>query len=424
MATKRKTARAPVDLEVEQVPLTEMSPADYNPRRITRRQMVALTRSLEEFGAVDPIVINADGTIIGGHQRYAAAKELGWDTMPAVRLDLSKDQERVLNLALNRVSGDWHEEKLAEMIADLEAGNLALTGFEDDEIERLVAQAGRHKRTLPDDDAVPPMRPKPKSKRGDLYHLGEHRLLCGDATDPADFERLVQGETVDMVFTDPPYGVAYQTNLAPKEAAMRYRRTDGLTVGGNDELEGEALYAFLMASLGMAKNATKPGGAIYTCSPSGDQLLEFTRAFRDLGIAKQTLVWIKNAFVMGRGDFHYRHEMIHYGIIAYGWTTARGGHRWFGDRREDTVWEIARPDASKEHPTMKPVEMMRRAINLSTARGDTVIDPFAGSGSTLIAAEATGRRCLTMELDPGYTDVVVKRWEDYTGLEAIKESAP
>jgi DNA modification methylase len=260
---------------------------------------------------------------------------------------------------------------------------------------------------------VPDLPHEPSVKTGELFALGQHRLLCGDSTDVADVRRVFgdAGEA-DLLWTDPPYGVAYQTKLSLEEAVARHRRTDGLEVA-NDTLTPEATRALVSASLRWAP--LKAGGAFYVASPSGDMETVFRLALEGAGLQlRQQLVWVKDAFVMGRQDYHWRHE-----TVLYGWRDG-ASHTFHGGRTQDTVWEIPRPRRSENHPTMKPVELVARALRNSSSARDTVYEPFAGSGTTIIAAEQTGRRCVALEIDPRYAQVAIERWETFTGQTAGK----
>jgi site-specific DNA-methyltransferase (adenine-specific) len=268
---------------------------------------------------------------------------------------------------------------------------------------------------LIDPDEAPDLPDEPTVRRGELYALGDHRLLCGDATDAADVRRVFGDTTeADVMWTDPPYGVAYQTKLSTEEAVARHRRTDGLEVT-NDQPED--IPALLAAAFGHAP--LRAGGAFYVASPSsGDVLPVFYAALAGAGMSvRQQLLWIKDVFVMGRHDYHYRHEPI-----LYGWKEG-SAHFFGGGRAQDTVWEIPRPKRSESHPTMKPVELVARALKNSSRPGDLVYEPFAGSGSTIIAAEQTRRRCVALEIDPRYAQVAIERWQAFSGGQAEKLDA-
>jgi DNA modification methylase len=318
------------------------------------------------------------------------------------------DAEEALVLATLDPIGamaDAEANVLAELLAVLEPADDVLKAF----IEELTReQAVESLRPgLVDPDEVPDIPDEPKVRRGELYALGDHRLLCGDATNDADVRRVIGEAThADILWTDPPYGVAYQTKLSTEEAVARRRRTDGLEV--TNDLP-EDIPALLAATFNLAP--LRAGGAFYVASPSSGEVLPvFYAALAQSGMAvREQLIWVKDVFVMGRQDYHWRHEPI-----LYGWKEG-AGHEWHGGRQQDTVWEIPRPRRSESHPTMKPVELVARGLANSSRPGDLVYEPFAGSGRTIIAAEQTGRRCVALEIDPRYAQVAIDRWETFTG---------
>lgn len=396
------------------VKLDDVRPVDWNPRTISEYQLRALQESLSTFGAVEPIVINKDGTLIGGHQRWAAARELGWASLPAVRLDLDDTKVRTLNLALNKISGEWDEDALARVLASITVDPVEIleAGFEEDEVARLMASLNVFP---PTDDPGPGDLPAaPETKMGDLYTLGEHRLLCGDATMDDDVARVLAGDTIDVVWTDPPYGVGYHEGMTLEEAERRNQRKDGKQVPG-DDLKAGALRAMLETAFGLALQHQRNGGAWFVCAPSGPETLTFAEVVGGLDLWRSSIVWVKDQFAFGRTDYHYRHEMLY-----YGWKPG-ARHRWYGGRAQDSVWEIDRPKRSESHPTMKPVELVTRSLGHVTRRGHVVYEPFAGAGSTLIACQEMARAFRGMEIDPGYCDVIVQRWETMTGEKASRE---
>jgi len=402
-------------LEIEQVPVSKLKYAEWNPRTISEHQMKALCRSLGEFGAVDPAVINRDCTIIGGHQRVRAATELGWTHYPCVRLDLPLDKAKALNIALNKIAGEWDEPLLAQLLAEIQASEVEvdLTGFEDDEIARLMASiAAEYPAGI---DEIPELPKKPRTKRGQLWLLGEHRLLAGDATSADDVARLLAGEQAEMVWTDPPYGVAIGDKNRYLNSVARSNRVEENLVG--DTLTQDELLAMLRAAFGHAAAHCARGAAWYVAAPAGPLHLLWGQALNELGIWHQTIQWVKNnaTFSPLGVDYHWQAEPIFYGWLP----GAR--HHYHGGRKQTTVWEIDRPGRSPEHPTMKPVELVARAIQNSTKAGEAVLDPFCGSGTTLCAAEQLGRRCYAMELEPRYVQVVIERWQNLSGRDAVLE---
>jgi DNA modification methylase len=396
------------DLVLDHVPIGELRPDPANPRRISDAELEALTRSVQEFGLVDPIIARRDGLVIGGHQRLLAARRLGMAAVPVVYVDLSDEQARLLGLALNRISGDWDRELLGRLLADLQAipeVDLSLSGFGDDEIAKLLKTIdAREKRnreeTFDIDAAWAEAAAAPGVERGDVWRLGDHRIMCGDSTDGADVDRLVAGETARLMVTDPPYGVAY----AVDGRNTKFKRRPG-PIANDDLGTGQAQFwtdAFRHWPL---------DGDAYVFSPSGPLISTLCASIEATGIThRQWLIWVKDQLVLGRSHYHYRHEHI-----FYGW---KGETSWNRSRKEDSVWEEDRPATSPEHPTIKPLPLCEKAVLNSSKPNDLVVEPFLGSGTTLIAAERTGRRCFGMELDPAYCRVVIARWEAFSGEKA------
>jgi site-specific DNA-methyltransferase (adenine-specific) len=363
--------------------------------------------SLGRFGQQKPIVVQAStGYVVAGNHLLKAARALGWTEIAANIEDLDDASAIAFGLADNRTAelGRYDDALLAAILAEQEAAaNLAATGYDADDVAAILAAAQVD--DTRDADAAPPA-PEPADlyvEPGDLWALGRHRLVCGDATDPAAVARLVGQETVDLLWTDAPYGCAY----TGKTAAALTIANDDLGIEGTRRLVAGALRLVPL----------RPGGAFYLASPAGPGHLAFLLALADADLTvHQTLVWVKNALVLGHSDYSYRHEPI-----IYGWRSG-AAHTFRADRREDSVWEIARPSRSEMHPTMKPVELVERAIRNSCVPGDTVADPFVGSGTTIIAAERTDRRCLAMEIDPRYAQVAIERWGSFTGARPTRLS--
>ena len=370
-----------------------------NARKHSKKNLDAIAASLTKFGQQKPIVITTDGIILAGNGTVEAAKQLGWDTIQTVTAPKEWDAEtaKAYALADNRTAelAEWDDSILAHQLVELDTAgwDIGDLGFE---LPQRVEDGKEEEQDLPD---IPE---QPTTQLGDLYQLGNHRLLCGDALDPHAYTRLVGETKMDLVWTDPPYGVAYVG-----------KTKDALTIQ-NDTLDHGALTDFLRQAFTNIIATTKPGACWYVASPSGDLFQAFSIPLYELKVWRHTLVWVKDTLVMGRADYHYRHESI-----FYGWTPG-GAHQTPPDRKQDTVWEISRPKRNAEHPTMKPIELITRAINNSSLQNETVIDPFGGSGSTLIAAEQTNRNAYLMELDPKYCDVIIKRWENLTGQKATK----
>ena len=405
---RRGPAPEAAELRIEHVAIGKLRPDPFNPRRISEAEMEALVRSIREFGLVDPIIARSeDKTVIGGHQRLIAARRLGLKFVPAIYVDLSSEQAKLLNLALNRISGNWDEELLARLMADLGETpdvDIGLSGFAEDEVAKLLRSLdARGKRDRPEtfdlDDAWEEATTDPGVKRGDIWRLGDHRVMCGDSADTGDVSRLMAGQAATLMVTDPPYGVAYEPERRKRKRPI-----------ANDDLgEGQAEFwtrAFAAWPL---------QGDAYVFSPSGPLIKTLCASIVAAGIEHyQWLIWVKDRLVPGHSHYHYRHEHI-----FYGW---RGKTSWQGSRKENSVWEEERPQASPQHPTMKPVPLCQRAIENSSETGDIVADPFLGSGTTVIAAERTGRRCYGMEIDPRYCRVAIARWEAFSGEKAEKVS--
>jgi site-specific DNA-methyltransferase (adenine-specific) len=386
-------------------PLDDLHQLPGNPRR---GDVDAVARSLERFGQLKPIVARTDGTIIAGNHTFLAARSLGWSELAVVRTDADEATAKAFALADNRTSelGTYDEQALLDLLTEVNAADptlLAAASFAATDLDDLLARLTPPPAPLIDPDHVPPA-PPPFTTTGDLWHLGPHRLLCGDATVAADVERIMAGRMADMVWTDPPYGVAYVGKTA-----------DALTID-NDTVDTDATRALITTAFGVALGRCRPGASWWVAAPPGPTLRVFVDVLDDLDIWHQTIIWVKDRFVMGHGDYHYRHEPV-----LYGWAPG-GPHEATPDRTQDTAWDIARPAASKDHPTMKPVALVERAVVNHTKPGALVLDPFAGSGTTLIAAHQTGRTARLVELDPRYVDVIARRWQEATGVEPVNEA--
>jgi len=392
---------------VVEVPLDRLQVWSENPRRITRERLedlkLALTADPEMLWA-KPLLALPDGTVIWGNMRLLAARDLGWTTIPVLRVDLDRERARVWALRDNRAYGEWDEPALAELLAELAAEgiDLALTGFSGKDLDRILAGLVEEK-DLDEAPALPAG--EPDSQPGQIYELGRHRLRCGDARDPDAIAELTNGVPVSVVLTDPPYGVSYTGKTT---AALRIE---------NDDPEG--LQTLLGAAFVAADVVLEPSGRFYVFAPAGPLGTEFRLAIRDTGWQlHQTLVWVKNSIVLGHCDYHYQHEDLLYGWKPGPGRPGRGRHagsRWFGGNAQSSALFFDRPARSSEHPTMKPVGLLAALLQNSSRRGDVVLDPFAGSGSTLIACEQLGRRCLAVELDPRYCDVVRNRYQEIVG---------
>jgi DNA modification methylase len=397
--------------KIEPWPTTRLIPYARNARTHSQEQVAQIAASIVEFGFTNPILAGSDGVIVAGHGRLAAAQKLGLAVVPVVVLDhLTPTQRRALIIADNRIAENagWDDALLRIEIADLQDADfdLSLTGFDADALAELMASEEPEGEGQTDDDAVPDVAETPVSRPGDVWLLGGHRLLCGDSTVAQSYERLLQGVPVDMVFTDPPYNVNYANSAKDK---MRGKDRAIL----NDNL-GDGFYDFLLAAL--TPTIAHCRGGIYVAM-SSSELDVLQAAFRAAGGKWSTfIIWAKNTFTLGRADYQRQYEPI-----LYGWPEGAQRH-WCGDRDQGDVWNIKKPQKNDLHPTMKPVELVERAIRNSSRPGDVVLDPFGGSGTTLIAAEKSGRLARLIELDPKYADVIVRRWQDWTGKQATREA--
>ncbi|MBI5285339.1 MAG: site-specific DNA-methyltransferase [Chloroflexi bacterium] len=400
-------------MRIEQVDIDELRPDPANPRRIGEAELESLTRSLREYGFLQPVIARReDSTVIGGHQRLLAARRLGMKTVPVIFVDLTLEQARVLNLALNKISGSWDEELLGRMLADLSGVadlDLSLSGFDEDELDRLLKSLDvRERREKPEafdvDAALEAARAATRAKPGELWALGDHRLLIGDATDTTAVQRLLGETRPAMCFTDPPYNVALGDH-GGQQRGSRKRRI------ANDAMPPAEWAAFIA---GWSKNiVANVDGALYVCM-STKEWASVSRALAEAGGHwSDTIVWKKDRFVLGRADYQRQYEPI-----WFGWREG-SKHHWCGDRDQGDVWQIDRPGESQAHPTMKPLALVEKAIGNSSSPGDVILDLFLGSGTTLIAAERTGRVCYGMEISEHYGSVVLARWESFTGEEAV-----
>ena len=393
-------------LEVEWVGIDEVFPNPANPRQ-NDEAVEPVAASLRRFGWRQPIVAKPSGEVVAGNTRLKAARQLGMDCVPVVRFDGSDTEAAAYGIADNRTHefSGWDDRALVSLLEALRAEDaLDGVGYTPEQVDALLAAVSRLEGEDEIEEVGPPEPPEePVSRPGDVWLLGDHRLVCGDSRDRDVLASATARQLVDMLWTDPPYGVAYTGKTA-----------DELQIE-NDALDEDQLGALLEASLGGALEACRPGAAWYIAAPAGPNFLPFARVLHHLGVWRQTLVWLKDTLVLGRSDYHYRHE-----AIFYGWKPG-AAHREPPNRKQDTVWVFERPKASRDHPTMKPVALVAHALRMSSVAGEAVLDPFCGSGTTILAAEATGRRCCAVELDPRYCDVCVRRWEQVTDQQAVLE---
>lgn len=395
-------------MEIQRIEINKLIPATYNPRKDLKPEddeYKKIKKSILEFGFVSPLVVNKDMTVIGGHQRLKVLQELGYEKVECIVVDLDKTKEKALNIALNKISGEWDTDKLESLLQELRMDDfdLSLTGFDSDEVDDILEDLIE---TKEDDFDVGEELNKienPITKIGDVWILGNHRLLCGDSTNKENVDKLMNNNLADFILTDPPYNVDYEG-----------KTQDALKIA-NDSMNDNEFYTFLETSFKNLYESIKEGGSIYVFHADTEGL-NFRNAFIKAGFKlAQCLIWVKNTFVMGRQDYQWRHEPI-----LYGWKEG-AAHHFINDRTQSTILEFDKPSRNAEHPTMKPIDLLVKLIKNSSKENNIILDLFGGSGSTLIATEQTKRTCYMMELDPKYCDVIVKRWEKLTNKKAILE---
>ena len=396
------------NLKVETFKISDLSTYHKNPRR---GDVDAIAESLKARGQYRPIVVNIgthashDYEILAGNHTYLAAKKLGWKTIQATTVDVDDDQAAQIVLADNRLAdlGGYDDETLSALLSDV--SSLDGLGWSQDDVDELAAALEPERDDSEVEDVEVPDDAPQRVKRGEIWVLGEHRLMCGDSTKPEDMRKLFGGGEADLWLTDPPYNVA-----------IVGKTKKHLTIKNDSWANDDEFVEFLRKAFVTALDVLKPGCAFYVWFAQ-IQAENFLAAADKAGMTiRQTLIWAKSTFSLGRQDYQWKHEPC-----LYGWKDG-ASHRWFSDRKQTTVLEFEKPARNAEHPTMKPVPLMAYEIRNSSRVGDTVLDSFGGSGSTLMACEQTGRKCVTMELDPHYCDVILKRWEDYTGQKAERIS--
>ena len=393
------------------VSIKDLKPAEYNPRDIGDEELELLSHSLADFGLVEDIAVNTDMTVIGGHQRIKAAQKLGWSEIE-VRVPnrlLSEDECKDLNIRLNSpgLQGFFNDDKLKVLVKDLEPRiDIERLGL-GKRIDKLMKNLHNNPDVIPD----PP--PEPKSKLGDIYLLGDHRVMCGDSTKTEDVEKLMDGRKADMVFTDPPYGVSYADKNKYLNAISPGNRIQTEIKGDHKPIE-ELKKDVILPAFKNIKEILNEKASYYITAPQGGDLLMMMMMMQESGLTlRHMIIWVKNNHVLGRTDYNYKHEPI-----LYGWINT---HNFYGNgQHRFSTWEINKPHKSDLHPTMKPVELIVNAIKNSSQRDNIIIDLFLGSGSTLIACEQTQRTCYGMEIDPRYVDVIIQRWENLTDGKATK----
>lgn len=379
-------------MQIQSAKINEVKPYPNNPRD-NDGGVDAVANSIKEFGWQQPIVVDKDNVIIVGHTRYKAARKLGMKEVPVVVANnLTPEQVKAYRLADNKTGEltDWDMSLLDDELGDIADIDMSDFGFnldlDDDEVE------------VQEDDFDEEVPEEPKSKLGQIYQLGRHRLMCGDSTKPEDVKKLVGGVRCDLLLTDPPYNVGYVGQ-------------DGMTIK-NDRQEDDKFYKFLFNAFSAAKDNLKQGASFYIWY-SSSEMVNFTNAANNSGLSvRENLIWEKNNIVLGRQDYQWKHEPC-----LYGWVEG-GSHSWYSDRKQTTVMHFDKPQRADLHPTMKPVALFDYQIKNSTKSGDVVLDLFGGSGTTIMACEQDGRNACVMEFDPKYVDVIIKRWEDFTGKKA------
>lgn len=421
-------------MDIQKINIQKLKPAKYNPRIDLQpgdKEYQKIKKSIETFGYVEPIIVNKDMTVIGGHQRLKVLTELGYSEVECVVVNLNKNQEKALNIALNKISGEWDNDKLEELLLELKNNDfdLNVTGFDEDEINDIFSE---YDNDIEEDnfdvkEALEEIE-EPVSKSGDMFKLGNHILMCGDSTNKEQVARLMNNEKADLLLTDPPYNINVSNSKGMKIE--------------NDNLEKEKFIEFITNCLSNAKEHMKEGAVFYIWY-ADTSALEFYTALKNVDLQiRENLIWVKNKFILGRSDYHWRHEPC-----LYGWKDGKA-HYYVNNRKQSTVIDDSidlnlmsideikeyiqsliddstifyenKPEKDDLHPTMKPIKLIGKMIKNSSLPNQLVLDLFGGSGSTLIACEQLQRKCFMMEYDPKYCDVIIKRWEDFTGKKAIK----
>lgn len=387
------------DLSATWMPISDVHPYAKNPRK-NDSAVEAVANSIKEFGWQQLIVVDSDGTIIVGHTRYKAALALGLTEIPVhVASDLTPEQCRAYRLADNKTHdlSSWDDDLLLEELGSIDSLDMTLLGFDEHAIPTDIV----------DDGFEPEIPEEPITRVGDIYILGDHRLMCGDSTDPVDVSRLMDGEKADMIFTDPPWNVDYGD--VDEDNPQGYKPRKIL----NDSMSTEDFNRFMHSVFTRMKESSRAGAMVYVVM-SAQEWGNLMLSLKDTGFHwSSTIIWNKNSHVMSRKDYHTRYEPI-----WYGWDDSGPRLCPLKDRKQCDVWDVDRPVRSEEHPTMKPIELVARAVKNSARKGAVVLDLFGGAGSTMIACEQLGRKNLSMELDPAFCDVIVQRWEEFTGRKA------
>ena len=389
-------------MQIEKIKTKLLIPADYNPRKDLKPgdpEYEKLKRSLEEFGYVEPVIWNrTTGRVVGGHQRLKILLNMGMEEVDCVVVEMNEEKEKALNIALNKINGDWDREKLALLITDLNAADfdVSLTGFDPGELDDLFKDTMKEKIKEDDFDVDSELNKPAVSRLGDVWILGKHRLVCGDSTKKETYNILMEGRVANLVVTDPPYNVNYEGTAGKIK---------------NDNMANDTFYQFLLDAFKNIKSVLASDGSIYVFHADTEGL-NFRKAFVDAGFyLSGTCIWKKQSLVLGRSPYQWQHEPV-----LFGWKK-KGKHLWYSDRKQSTIWEFDKPKKNADHPTMKPIALIAYPIMNSSFTNSIVLDPFGGSGSTLIACEQTDRICYTIELDEKYCDVIVKRYIEQVGTD-------
>ena len=388
-------------MEIVKMKLSELNPAAYNPRKELKPGDPAyekLKASILSFGNVEPIVWNrSTGNVIGGHQRLRVLMDLGVSESEISVVELTEVDEKRLNIALNKITGEWDDEKLTALLADITAGGADVysAGFDDQELSSMFAELSKASAHDDDFNLTAALEKASFVRRGDIWTVGRHRLMCGDATSAEDVAVLMDGKKANLILTDPPYGVSFQSSV-------------GLKIQ-NDSIKGDDFYRFLLQSLTNMVAHLEPGGAVYVFHADTEGL-HFRRAFIDAGLhLAGVCIWVKNSLVLGRSDYQWQHEPVLYGFLQ------NGKHHWYADRKQTTIWNYDKPKRNENHPTSKPLDLLGYPICNSSQENAIVLDTLGGSGSTLMACEQLGRTCCTMELDEKYASVILRRYAESAG---------
>ncbi len=387
-------------MQIEKKNTAVLLPADYNPRKDLKPgdpEYDKLKRSIEQFGYVEPVIWNkVTGRVVGGHQRLKVLIDMGIAEVECVVVEMDAEKEKALNIALNKISGEWDKEKLALLIADLQGADfdVSLTGFDPAELDALFKDSIKDGIHDDDFDVETELKKPPTTKLGDIWTLGRHRLVCGDSTKADTFDLLMAGVKANLVITDPPYNVNYEGNAGKIK---------------NDNMANDAFYSFLLSAFQNTEAVMADDASIYVFHADTEGL-NFRRAFSDAGFyLSGCCIWKKQSLVLGRSPYQWQHEPV-----LYGWKK-NGKHQWYTGRKETTIWEFDKPKKNGDHPTMKPIPLLAYPIMNSSMSNTLVLDPFGGSGSTLIACEQSDRSCYTIELDEKFCDVIVKRYIEQVG---------